>query len=453
LPGGALMPQQTIVYTGPTLSPDEVLAVLPEAQVRPPLARADLLAEDWAAGDIAVIIDGFFRERRSVGHKDILWLLAEGVQVVGAASMGALRAAEMAAYGMLGVGVVYTMYATEEIDGDDEVGVLHGPADRGYQAQTVALVNLRYGCRRGAETGLVPEAAGRRIVQAAKELPFIQRSWPEIASRLDERDRPVLDRLAERIGSGAWDIKRLDALSALRGIATGQRTSPAAGSIEAAALTGIAHGRVLASRSLSAEAHGQRISELEVLDAARLFDAEYPRLHEEVLSGLLDGFAAAEGMTVAAYGQAKLGVDGSSPLPDRLADWLSPAELELSPEQRLQRIMVRVWPVWHSTDWRPAVLARLRSSSRWQEWVDIVGQAQQAAEQARYRLVVPPPAVGGKLFLRHWREPGMSTELEMARRGFFSHEELGRAVEGFFALDMQRHRAQARSAQLARAAG
>ena len=56
--------------------------------------------------------------------KKIMHLIDSGVTVIGAASMGALRAAELDAYGMLGVGRIYQMYASGEICGDDEVATL-----------------------------------------------------------------------------------------------------------------------------------------------------------------------------------------------------------------------------------------------------------------------------------------------------------------------------------------
>jgi hypothetical protein len=99
--------------------------------------------------------------------------------------------------------------------------------------------------------------------------------------------------------------------------------------------------------------------------------------------------------------------------------------------------MVRVWPVWQSVDWRPAVLARLRRSRRWPEWSDTVARADEAADESRYRLAVPPPTICGKVFLRHWRRPGSSPQVEMARRGFASIPELGGAVRKFFALDVR----------------
>jgi hypothetical protein len=453
-------PSKVVVYTGPTISADEVHAVLPQAQLRAPAARGDLLAEQWSSGDVAVVIDGYFREQRSLGHKEILRLLADGVHVVGAASMGALRAAELAPCGMHGVGEVYDMYAAGEIDGDDEVGMLHGPAAMGYPPQTVALVNLRYGCSQGAGTQLVPAATGARIVAAAKALPFAFRTWPDIAREVGADDHDALRTLERMIGSGDWDLKRRDARSALQAVRSGDTGTP--GPVDVT-FTGISDHQVLTRRSRREYAPGRWMSDLDVLNAARLFDDDYPARHEDLLSGLLAEFAAAEGKTlpqlsagdsdreaeqsvagektIEAFAYAKLGVDDLSPLPEVLASWLTDAETaELGRAEQIRLVLVRVWPLWQSADWRPAAVARLRESGRWEQWCDIVARADEAAEQARYRLVVPPPAICAKLFLRHWQQRGTSPEIELARRGFGGPDELGGTVRKFFALDMQHAR-------------
>ncbi|GIH67938.1 TfuA-like protein [Sphaerimonospora thailandensis] len=437
--------QKVVVYAGPTISRDEVLGMVPEARTRPPAARGDLLREEWSPGDTAVIIDGYYRERLSVGHKEILWLLNEGVDVVGAASMGALRAAELGPYGMSGAGSVFRMYATGEIDGDDEVAVLHGPADRGYPAGTVAMVNIRYGCREGARTDLVPAATGERIVAAAKAMPFAHRTWRELEGVLGRDARDCLSTLERMIGTGEWDLKRLDAISALSAVGgpaetTIRRTGAEAWAAEAA-LTGITHFEALKWRSTREYAPGRWMSDLDVLNAGRLFDDDYPRLHEQVLTGLLADFAEAEGLGPEAYVHARLGVDDGCALPYELASWLTEAESATLPvAERLRLVMVRVWPVWQSADWRPVVLERIRESSRWREWTDIVAQADEIAEQAGGRLAVPPPEIRGRIFLRHWQRRGTSAEVEMARRGFADLEDLGNTLRRFFALDVRNAR-------------
>jgi hypothetical protein len=63
-----------------------------------------------------VLIDGVFHQSQSVWHKEIGFALMRGVVVIGAASMGALRAAEMHRYGMIGVGKIFEMYRDGEED-------------------------------------------------------------------------------------------------------------------------------------------------------------------------------------------------------------------------------------------------------------------------------------------------------------------------------------------------
>jgi len=428
----------TVVYAGPTVAPDEVRAAVPDAVVLPPAARGDLLGIDWRPGDTAVVIDGYFRERRSVGHKEILWLLSAGVDVVGAASMGALRAVELAPYGMRGLGVVYRMYASGEIDGDDEVGVLHGPAEMGYPTRTVALVNLRHAVR----TGLVPAPAGERIVTAAKALPFTHRSWSEIGEKLSEDDRVVMGTMARLVDAGEWDVKRHDALAALRDVAAvdrgGAARRPAAIGLS---WTGIIRNQLLIQRTRREYAPGRWRSDVDILNAVRLFDDGYPAVHEEALTCLLTELAAANGQTVDGYARARLGLDEDGDLPDALASWLAGSErVDLSPAERRRLVMVRVWPVWQSVDWRPTVLTQLRESSHWPEWTELVAHADDVAEQTRFGLVVPPPAMAGRIFLRHWRRGGSSPQVEMARRGFVSLADLGATVRRFFPYDVQRGR-------------
>ena len=92
-----------VVFLGPSLNQQEARPLL-DAEYRPPVKRGDL--EDLAGFDTVVIIDGQFGQSLSVTPKEILALIDSGVSVVGASSMGALRAAELDSFGMKGVGWV-----------------------------------------------------------------------------------------------------------------------------------------------------------------------------------------------------------------------------------------------------------------------------------------------------------------------------------------------------------
>jgi len=73
-----------------------------------------------------VIIDGVFHQEPAVPPREILDVLEDGAVIVGASSMGALRAAECWPAGMRGVGTIYRLYRRGALKSDDEViGVLY----------------------------------------------------------------------------------------------------------------------------------------------------------------------------------------------------------------------------------------------------------------------------------------------------------------------------------------
>jgi hypothetical protein len=105
-----------IVYVGPSLYGVQVER-LPGELWRGPAGQGDILKDVITiAPRQIVLIDGVFHQSLAVWHKEIVYALLEGVIVIGAASMGALRAAELHRYGAIGVGRIYEMYRDGEED-------------------------------------------------------------------------------------------------------------------------------------------------------------------------------------------------------------------------------------------------------------------------------------------------------------------------------------------------
>ncbi len=93
--------QKIIVFLGPSLDQAAAEKILP-AEYHPPAKRGDLLAAVQDGATIIGLIDGVFHQESAVAHREILTAIKKGVRVVGASSMGALRAAEMDTLGMVG---------------------------------------------------------------------------------------------------------------------------------------------------------------------------------------------------------------------------------------------------------------------------------------------------------------------------------------------------------------
>jgi hypothetical protein len=171
-----------VVFVGPSLASQQAQRLAPGAQLRPPIAVGDLLAIARARrrpGCVA-IIDGYFERMAAVWHKEILVAIDRGIAVWGAASMGALRAAELAPWGMIGVGSIYKSFVRGHLEADDEVAVAHLGAEHGFRPVSDALVNLRDGLRRAAGAGVIGQRLAAELVTLAQRRPYRERSWQQL---------------------------------------------------------------------------------------------------------------------------------------------------------------------------------------------------------------------------------------------------------------------------------
>ncbi|AUX22446.1 hypothetical protein SOCEGT47_029490 [Sorangium cellulosum] len=209
------------IFTGPTLPADEGARHI-DAVFLPPAAQGDVYRAALDKPVAIGLIDGYFDRVPSVSHKEILWAMAQGIHVLGAASMGALRAAELSLFGMEGVGAIYEGYARGELDADDEVAVAHAPAEGGYRPLSEALVNLRATLGAAERAGVIPAATRERLEALARGLFYPDRCYPILLRRAEEEgvQRAQTAALREFVREGRIDQKRADAmalLEALRG--------------------------------------------------------------------------------------------------------------------------------------------------------------------------------------------------------------------------------------------
>ena len=174
-----------IVFTGPTLPAREAARQL-DALYLPPVAQGDVYRAALRRPRAIGIIDGYFERVPAVWHKEILWAMAQGIHVFGSASMGALRAAELADFGMEGVGKVFEAYRDGVLEDDDEVALMHAPAEYGFRALSEPMVNIRFTLERAEAAGVVGAAARRALESAAKRLHYRERTYPAVLRRAAE---------------------------------------------------------------------------------------------------------------------------------------------------------------------------------------------------------------------------------------------------------------------------
>ncbi len=205
--------QKIIVFLGPSLEQAAAEKIL-SAEYHPPARRGDLLYAAEKGATIIGLIDGVFHQESAVAHREILTAVKKGVVVVGASSMGALRAAEMDTLGMVGIGEIYRMYKSGELESDDEVALVFDPSSG--MALSEPLINIRFTLKRAAEEGIIGTAAHDAFLAQARSLFYPKRTYRAIVTASENTiDEKTRDRFLSWVTSGAVDQKRRDAIAAL----------------------------------------------------------------------------------------------------------------------------------------------------------------------------------------------------------------------------------------------
>lgn len=173
-----------IAFLGPSLPAAEAQRLCPRLEIRGPARQGDVLRALKQKPRAILLIDGVFESQPSVWHQELLVALAEGVQLFGAASMGALRAAELAPFGMVGVGAIYAAYAEGRLTDDADVALLHASAEHEHRPLTVALVNVIATADHAVEQGALSTGDARALIEAARRVHYQDRGWPQVLAEL-----------------------------------------------------------------------------------------------------------------------------------------------------------------------------------------------------------------------------------------------------------------------------
>lgn len=202
----------SLVFAGPSLYGLDPSATR-NVTVMPPAKCGDLIAAVRAGARRIGLVDGLFGSVRSVWHKEILFALSQGVAVFGASSLGALRAAECAAFGMVGVGTIFSEYESGARVADADVALVHAPAALSFRPLTVALVDAEFTIATLHAQGVISGREASAVRQAAHALHFGDRTWSSMvrSSGLPESGWATLTRdfSGQEVSQKALDAEQL----------------------------------------------------------------------------------------------------------------------------------------------------------------------------------------------------------------------------------------------------
>ncbi len=191
-----------VIFAGPSLPAPEAARRLPGARIEPPAARGDLDRLRAEGHGTFLILDGLFAHRLALPPAEIVAALRAGARVLGAASLGAIRAAECWPAGMEGSGAVYRLYRLRVISDDDEVAVATDP-ERSFLAVSVALVNVRFAVLAALRDGRLTRGEAEAILGHVRTSHFAQRTWPQALGEPVDVKRRDAERAVDRLAASA----------------------------------------------------------------------------------------------------------------------------------------------------------------------------------------------------------------------------------------------------------
>jgi hypothetical protein len=414
------------LFVGPSLPDAGRLVGDHDVTVVPPIAAGDLLALGLARDDRVGIVDGYFHQARAIPHKEIMAVLAAGVDVLGAASMGALRAAELGPWGMRGIGGIYAAYRDGELVGDDEVTLLHGPAEEGYRHLSAPLVNLRATLGAAARAGQCSARTADRLVEALRTVPYRDRSCRRLPDHAEAvgLDRASAVRLMEYCLANQVDRKRSDAEQLLAELTAEAARSPTPRS---------APHRTIYLRTWQLEAVGD---DLNALRTAQVLAADYPDLHRDTaLAAIREeccrrcGDADPDPVRHATH-RGWFALDEPEPDLSFLTPWTGPAERnDTATTELLTRFLVRSYRIAPGVGDTERALAAFRAHPGYDRGVRLAARVAAMNRFGReHRSDFDPSYLAADVVYEwlgaHWGCPVGELELAAFDRGFVSLAEL-----------------------------
>ena len=205
---------EIVVFLGPSLSRARAEQIL-KADFRPPAKRGDIYQAAKEGAGVICLIDGVFFQDCSVAHKEVIYALEAGAKVLGASSMGALRASELDIYGMEGVGEIYQAYKSGHLVSDDEVALVFDPFT--WEPRSEPLVNIRFNLDLAWQMGVISASCKDRLFHCAQAKYFPDRTYEHMLSDasglVPEKE---LQCFREFLAREKRDFKMEDALLALK---------------------------------------------------------------------------------------------------------------------------------------------------------------------------------------------------------------------------------------------
>ena len=200
-----------IVYPGPTLQREEAVKIL-DADYRDPAKKGDflMLSQDSDEKKYVGFIDGVFLHDYPPPPIEVYHLATrKNIELIGASSLGALRAVELEKFGMKGIGKIFQLYKNGIINADDEVAVTFVRENNILQSE--AMIDIRFNLFLAYKKGIITNQTKKRIAKIAKNIYFPFRNYEDIIKLTQQQFPPIYNELES---FRSYILKNRDSLKA-----------------------------------------------------------------------------------------------------------------------------------------------------------------------------------------------------------------------------------------------
>lgn len=171
--------RKPIIFLGPSMNNERAKGIF-DADYKPPAKKGDLLRLGLSS-DISLVglVDGMFLQDYPPTPIEVYQLVTKkNVVVVGAASLGALRAVELERFGMIGIGKIFELYRKGKLTADDEVAVTF--EEGSYRLQSEAMIDIRFNLFLAEKQGIINKHSKKILTKIAKNFYFPLRNYNDI---------------------------------------------------------------------------------------------------------------------------------------------------------------------------------------------------------------------------------------------------------------------------------
>jgi hypothetical protein len=207
-----------IIFLGPSMSTEKAKSIF-DAEYRPPAKKGDflrlgLLSEISMVG----LVDGMFMQDYPPTPIEVYQLVAKkNIIVVGAASLGALRAVELERFGMIGIGKIFELYRKGKVNADDEVAVTFEEST--YRLQSEAMIDIRFNLYLAEKRGIISSYTRKMLSCIAKKFYFPLRNYNDILDYSIKNTPKYTDQFElfrSYITSNRVSLKELDTIKLIK---------------------------------------------------------------------------------------------------------------------------------------------------------------------------------------------------------------------------------------------